>query len=98
MKAEDKKHRDEAKAVHDNKDRDQLRAQREDDLACGSFDLMQVCLRYLMSLSSYNICHGVTLILVVWNVHDQWKCQTAQSVVQLSNSFSFLIFIRLFSY
>ena len=52
MKAEDKKHRDEAKAVHDNKDRDQLRAQREDDFACGSFDLMQVCLRSLMSLCS----------------------------------------------
>ena len=52
MKAEDKKHRDEAKAVHDNKDRDQLRARQEDDFACGSFDLMQVCLRSLMSLCS----------------------------------------------
>ena len=52
MKAEEKKHRDEAKAVHDNKDQDQLWAQQEDHFACGSFDLLQVCLRYLMSLSS----------------------------------------------
>ena len=40
MKTEHKKHKDKADAVHNNKDMDQLRAQREDAFACGSFGLM----------------------------------------------------------
>ena len=58
MKTEHKKHKDKADAVHNNKDMDQLRAQREDAFACGSFGLMQVYLRSLMNWCSYNICHG----------------------------------------
>ena len=87
MKTEHKKHKDKADAVHNNKDMDQLRAQREDAFACGSFGLMQVYLRSLMNWCSYNICHGVILMAMEMSNCPKW--------VVLSNSFSFWIFVRL---